>query len=79
MKNRDVDGTALTQSEMNPISFHNGGGGCDSFRGTGYQILGGPFANEEIPLPEPEIYATAMPLLLGAGRWFFRKGMVSQS
>jgi len=35
--------------------------------GTGYQLSGVSFNNEVIPVPEPETYATALLLLLGAG------------
>jgi autotransporter-associated beta strand protein len=66
------DGTALTQSQLNRISFYSGGLGTSSFVGTGYQIIGGSFANQIIPVPEPETYATALVLLLGGGVCMWR-------
>ena len=44
-----------------------------SFVGTGYQLSGGTFANEIIPVPEPETYATALLLLLGLSLYFHRQ------
>jgi hypothetical protein len=43
-----------------------------SFVGTGFQILGGSFNQQIIPVPEPETYATALLLLLGAA-WYFHR------
>jgi hypothetical protein len=44
-----------------------------SFVGTGFQILGGSFNQQIIPVPEPETYATAVLLLLGIGWWYCRQ------
>jgi len=54
----------LTSGELNKISFYSGIG-SSSFVGTGYQLSGGSFNNEVIPVPEPETYATAVLLLIG--------------
>jgi hypothetical protein len=67
------NGTALTQSQLNRISFYSGGLGTSSFVGSGYQIIGGSFANQVIPVPEPETYATAVLLLLGLGFMVYRQ------
>jgi hypothetical protein len=64
---------SLSSSELNRISFHSGGLGSSSFVGTGYQLSGGSFNNEVIPVPEPETYATAVLLLLGIGWWYCRQ------
>jgi hypothetical protein len=56
----------LTSGELNKISFYSGIG-SSSFVGTGYQLSGGSFNNEVIPVPEPETYATAVLLLIGLG------------
>ena len=57
---------SLTSSELNRISFHSGGLGSSSFVGTGYQLSGGSFNNEVIPVPEPETWFAAG-LLAGLG------------
>jgi len=68
----------LTGSELGRISFYSGIDNS-SFVGTAFQLSGGSFANEVIPVPEPETYVTALLLaglsLLGNvwGRKFFRK------
>ena len=67
------NGSALTQSQLNRISFYSGALGTSSFVGSGYQIIGGSFANQVIPVPEPEVYATAALLLLGLGFHFYRQ------
>jgi fibronectin-binding autotransporter adhesin len=59
--------SSLDAGELNRISFHSGGLGTSSFVGTGYQLSGGSFNNEVIPVPEPETYATAVLLLIGLG------------
>jgi len=73
------NGTALSQSQLNRISFYSGGLGTSSFIGSGYQIIGGSFANEVIPVPEPETYATAVLLLLGGAFWTWRRRTREQS
>jgi autotransporter-associated beta strand protein len=62
----------LTGGELDRISFYSGIG-SNSFVGTGYQLSGGSFNNEVIPVPEPETYATAVLLLLGIGWWYCRQ------
>jgi len=64
--------SALDAGELNRISFYSGLAGS-SFVGTGYQLSGGSFNNEIIPVPEPETYATALLLLLGLGLYFHRQ------
>jgi hypothetical protein len=41
--------------------------------GDGYQIMSGGFANQIIPVPEPETYATAALLLLGGVFWSWKQ------
>jgi len=67
------NGSALTQSQLNRISFYSGGLGTSSFVGSGYQIIGGSFANQVIPVPEPETYATAILLLIAGAYWTWRR------
>jgi fibronectin-binding autotransporter adhesin len=62
----------LTSGELDRISFYSGID-TSSFVGTGYQLSGGSFNNEVIPVPEPETYATAVLLLLGLGLYFHRQ------
>jgi hypothetical protein len=57
---------SLTGTELNNISFYSGIDNS-SFLGTAYQLSGGSFNNQVIPVPEPETYATALLLLLGIG------------
>jgi fibronectin-binding autotransporter adhesin len=64
---------SLSSSELNRISFYSGGLGTNSFVGTGYQLSGGSFNNEVIPVPEPETYATGVLLLIGCGWLYVRK------
>jgi autotransporter-associated beta strand protein len=63
---------SLTSGELARISFYSGGLGSNSFVGTAYQLSGGSFNNEVIPVPEPETWATAAILaalgLLAAAR-----------
>jgi autotransporter-associated beta strand protein len=67
------DGTALSQSELNRISFHSGGLGSNSFVGSGFQVIGGDFTREIIPVPEPATFASGVLLLLGTGFHFWRR------
>jgi len=48
----------LSASELGRISFYRGIDNS-SFAGTAYQLSEGSFANEIIPVPEPETWATA--------------------
>jgi autotransporter-associated beta strand protein len=64
--------SSLDAGELNRISFYSGLDNS-SFVGTGYQLSGGSFNNEIIPVPEPETYATALLLLLGLGLFFHRQ------
>jgi autotransporter-associated beta strand protein len=61
----------LTDSELGRISFYSDFG--SGFLGNGFQIMSGGFANEVIPVPEPETWATAALLLLGGGAWMWRR------
>jgi hypothetical protein len=67
---------SLTSGELQKISFFSGID-TSSFVGTGYQLSGGTFANEIIPVPEPETYATALLLLLGLSLYFHRQRKVA--
>ncbi len=58
-------------AHLDRISFYSDFG--NSFLGTGYQFSSGSFANEVIPVPEPEAYATAVLLLLGCGWLYLRR------
>jgi autotransporter-associated beta strand protein len=58
-------------AHLDRISFYSDFG--NSFLGTGYQFSSGSFANEVIPVPEPETYATAVLLLLGCGWLYVRR------
>jgi autotransporter-associated beta strand protein len=64
--------SSLDAGELNRISFYSGLDNS-SFVGTGYQLSGGSFNNEVIPVPEPETYATALLLLLGLGLYWHRR------
>jgi autotransporter-associated beta strand protein len=70
----------LTTSELNRISFHSGLDNS-SFVGTGYQLSGGSFNNEIIPVPEPETWATAALLvalrLIGSARSMLIRCLIS--
>ena len=61
--NSTVGDPDLARISFYSTSFHN------SFLGDGYQIMGGGFANQIIPVPEPETYATAVLLLLIGVFW----------
>ena len=56
---------------LDRISFYSDFG--NSFLGTGFQIMSGGFANEVIPVPEPETWVTGILLLLGGAVWLWRK------
>jgi autotransporter-associated beta strand protein len=56
---------------LDRISFYSDFG--NAFLGNGYQILGGEFANQVIPVPEPETWATGALLLLWTAFWAHRK------
>ena len=62
-------GSGVT-GNLDRISFYSDFG--NYFLGNGYQIMGGDFANQVIPVPEPETWATAVLLLL-AGSWFWKQ------
>lgn len=53
---------SLSTSELNRISFYSGIS-SSSFVGTAYQIGGGSFQREIIPVPEPSVYGVALALL----------------
>jgi hypothetical protein len=63
--------SAVGDSDLSRISFYSSSL-PNSFAGTGYQIIGGSFANQIIPVPEPETYATAALLLLGGVWWTWK-------
>jgi hypothetical protein len=65
--------TADISSNLGQISFYSGLDN-NSFLGTGFQLSGSGFYNNQvIPVPEPETYATALLLLLGLGLYFRRQ------
>jgi hypothetical protein len=65
--------TADISSNLGQISFYSGLDN-NSFLGTGFQLSGSGFYNNQvIPVPEPETYATALLLLLGASLYFRRQ------
>jgi autotransporter-associated beta strand protein len=67
--------TALDTNELNRISFYSGIT-SSSFLGTAFQLSGGSFNQEIIPVPEPETYAAAALLILGYAvhsMWLKRK------
>jgi hypothetical protein len=64
--------STLSQGNLDNISFYSGLDNS-SFVGTGFQIIGGSFNQQIIPVPEPETYATAVLLLLGIGWWYCRQ------
>ena len=63
----------LGSGELSRISFYSGIG-SNSFMGTGYQLSGGSFNRQIIPVPEPSAYLAAA-LILGACavQWFNKK------
>ena len=61
-------GDNLSSDELSRISFYSSIS-SSSFVGTAFQLSGGSFNQQIIPVPEPEAYATAIILLLGAGWW----------
>ena len=65
--------SALGTGELSRISFYSGIG-SNSFMGTGYQLSGGSFNRQIIPVPEPSAYLAAA-LILGACavQWFKKK------
>jgi len=58
-----VDRT-VSDNELNRISFYSGFS-SSSFVGTGFQLSGGSFNQQIIPVPEAETYAAAALLILG--------------
>jgi autotransporter-associated beta strand protein len=60
-----------TSGNLDRISFYSDFG--NDFLGSGYQIMGGEFANQVIPVPEPETWATAILLLVAGLWWTWRK------
>jgi hypothetical protein len=57
---------------LQKISFYSGFG--TGFTGNAFQIMGGSFNHEIIPVPEPETYATAALLLFAtACTYLFRR------
>ena len=63
---------AVTDNELNRISFYSGFS-SSSFVGTGFQLSGGSFNQQIIPVPEAETYAVAVILLLGFGIYALRR------
>ena len=55
---------AVSDNELNRISFYSGFS-SSSFVGTGFQLSGGSFNQQIIPVPEAETYAAAALLILG--------------
>jgi autotransporter-associated beta strand protein len=66
-----VDRT-VSDNELNRISFYSGIS-SSSFVGTGFQLSGGSFNQEIIPVPEPEVFACAILILLGYGIFCLRR------
>ena len=66
-----VDRT-VSDSELNRISFYSGIA-SSSFVGTGFQLSGGSFNQQIIPVPEPETWATGILLVLSSGVWLWRR------
>jgi autotransporter-associated beta strand protein len=63
----------VTPEELDRISFYSSNGG-DSFLGTGFELgFSSGFADQIIPVPEPETWATGILLMLGGGVWLWRK------
>jgi hypothetical protein len=54
---------AVSESDLSRISFYSGIS-SNSFVGNGYQILGGTYQNEIIPVPEPGALAAGILLLV---------------
>jgi hypothetical protein len=71
-----VDRT-VSDNKLNRISFYSGIS-SSSFVGTGFQLSGGSFNQEIIPVPEPETYAVALILLLGFGIYALRRSPEAQ-
>ena len=69
---RFVVNSPLGDSDLSRISFYSGISNS-SFVGNGYQIMSGGFANQIIPVPEPETYAAAILLLLGTAYQLHRQ------
>ena len=63
---------AVSDSELNRISFYSGFS-SSSFVGTGFQLSGGSFNQQIIPVPEPEIWVTGILLVLSNGVWLWRR------
>jgi hypothetical protein len=64
---------AVTPEELDRISFYSSNGG-DSFLGTGFELgFSSGFADQIIPVPEPETYATGLLLLLGGAVWMWKR------
>jgi hypothetical protein len=58
---------------LDRISFYSSNGG-DSFLGTGFELgFSSGFADQIIPVPEPETYATGLLLLLGGAVWMWKR------
>jgi autotransporter-associated beta strand protein len=63
----------VTPEELDRISFYSSNGG-DSFLGTGFELgFSSGFADQIIPVPEPETYATGLLLLLGSAWWMWKR------
>jgi autotransporter-associated beta strand protein len=62
-------------ADLNRISFYSGNYESDSFLGTGFELgFSSGFADQIIPVPEPETWATAVILLVGGMVWFLKRG-----
>jgi hypothetical protein len=59
---------------LDRISFYSGNYGTDSFLGSGFELgFSSGFADQIIPVPEPETYLTGVILLLGIGIYLRRQ------
>ena len=64
----------VTPEELDRISFYSGNYGTDSFLGSGFELgFSSGFADQIIPVPEPETYATGLLLLLGGAWWMWKR------
>jgi len=61
----------MTDNQLSRISFYSDFG--NSFLGTGFQLKGsGFYDNQVIPVPEPETWATGVLLLMASSIWFLK-------
>jgi hypothetical protein len=67
-------------ADLDRISFYSGNYGTDSFLGSGFELgFSSGFADQIIPVPEPETYATGLLLLLGGAWWMWKRNRKSEA